>query len=349
MSMCLQHQITCFTVFVPQALYIGTTRGQVFSLDPATLQPQIYVHHPAPPPTAGSSSSRSTHANNTPQPNLQHAAATQSRQPHLHPELSPASQPIMISLPGPDPALPSAITCLAVNRDFLFVTVLGGEGGMLYAHGSVGVATLRHTHTVSGCGSHEVTAAEIGGRDHSTLMLATADAALHTCSLPDRAATPHSARHSTATHSSLSLEIPALRAVQMSEYHTGSVTALVAIAPCASYPSGHTFMSAGTDGSLRLWDGPTGKQLACRTFSSAQSTLASSTTQPLVAVGSETGVLRLVCVGGGGGGARALQVTQRLRLHSGSIIALAFNPTGDMLACVGQDLRVWFMAIHAKG
>ncbi|MEW5311891.1 MAG: hypothetical protein WDW38_003568 [Sanguina aurantia] len=345
-------QVACHA-WAPNALYIGTTRGQVFSLDPATLQPQTYVHHPAPPPTAGSSSSssRSTHnANNTPQPSPQQAAAPQPRQPHLHPELSPTAQPIMISLPGPDPALPSAITCLAVNRDFLFVTVLGGEGGMLYSHGCVGVATLRRTHTVLGCGSHEVTAAEIGGRDHSTLMLATADAGLHTCSLPDRAATPDSARPSTTTHSPPPLaEVPTLRAVQMAEYHTGCVTALVAIAPCASYPSGHTFMSAGSDGSLRLWDGPTGKQLACRTFSSAQGTLASSATQPLVAVGSETGVLRLVCVGGGGGGSRALQVTQRLRLHSGSIIALAFNPTGDMLACVGQDLRVWFLAIHAKG
>ncbi|MEW5304197.1 MAG: hypothetical protein WDW36_006825 [Sanguina aurantia] len=339
--------------WAPNALYIGTTRGQVFSLDPATLQPQTYVHHPAPPPTAGSSSSssRSTHnANNTPQPSPQQAAAPQPRQPHLHPERSPTAQPIMISLPGPDPALPSAITCLAVNRDFLFVTVLGGEGGSLYSHGCVGVATFRRTHTVAGCGSHGVTAAEIGGRDHSTLMLATADAGLHTCSLPDRAATPDSARPSTTTHSPPPLaEVPTLRAVQMAEYHTGCVTALVAIAPCASYPSGHTFMSAGSDGSLRLWDGPTGKQLACRTFSSAQGTLASSATQPLVAAGSQTGVLRLVCVGGGGGGSRALQVTQRLRLHGGSIVALAFNPTGDMLACVGQDLRVWFLAIHAKG
>lgn len=250
----------------------------------------------------------------------------------------------MLSLPGPDPSLPSPVTCIALNRDFLFVSVLGAEGGAMFTHGCSGVC-FRQTHAVSGCGSHDVTAAEIGGRNHATLMLATADATLHTCGLQDASATHGAPANSTISGDNVSV----LRAVQMSEFHTGSVTALVTIAPCGSYPTGHTFLSTGTDGSLRLWDGPTGRQLACRTFSSAQSTLASSPTQPLVAVGSQTGVLRLVCVGNGAAGTRVLQVTQRLRLHASNIVALAFSPTGDILACVGQDLRVWFMAIHSKG
>lgn len=84
-------------------------------------------------------------------------------------------------------------------------------------------------------------------------------------------------------------------AVPLAEAHSGSVSAL------ATHPSREgAVLSCGADGTLRLWDlaaagGP--RCEARRTFSSAQTVVATCPARELIAVGSETGVLR--CVTGG--------------------------------------------------
>ena len=81
--------------------------------------------------------------------------------------------------------------------------------------------------------------------------------------------------------------------IVLSESHAGSISAL------AAHPSRDgVLLSCGADGSLRQWElagGGAAGGACCssrRTFSSAQTAIATCPARELVAVGSETGVLR---------------------------------------------------------
>lgn len=152
------------------------------------------------------------------------------------------------------------------------------------------------------------------------------------------------------------------------EAHAGAIHAL------ATHPSQPgRFLSCGSDGVLRVWEivgaqyqqqqtkgGNVRKQginqtpamvptiapkcIDRRTFSSAQTALAASSTHLLAAVGSEGGVVRIISLEEVGG-PRPLSVVFRRRLHSSSVIALAFSPDGQWLASAGKDGAVSFISI----
>jgi hypothetical protein len=137
--------------------------------------------------------------------------------------------------------------------------------------------------------------------------------------------------------------------------------------------------------------GPPVVQVACRAFSSALTALAVAPPSApcgalMSAVGSETGVLRLVTLPSApappstgssplhsrrshvamdgpenappspGVSApdklssnKTMRVTWRRRLHTGGITAVAFSPDGSMLASAGKDNCIWFLSLNHDG
>jgi hypothetical protein len=86
-------------------------------------------------------------------------------------------------------------------------------------------------------------------------------------------------------------KVPAVTGSVLVDAHVGPVTGMV------PHPSSAAVISCGEDGSMRVWDGPTGKVQACRVCPAALTCIAAAPYgMPILAVGSQTGALRLVGV-----------------------------------------------------
>lgn len=126
------------------------------------------------------------------------------------------------------------------------------------------------------------------------------------------------------------------------EAHTGAVAAM------RTHPTlrGHV-VSCGADGTLRVWDTEAGSCVSRRTFSSAQTAMGCCPGRPLLALGSETGVIRLVSLAPDA--ARPLQVVFRKRLHTAAVQDIVFSDTGEWMATAGKDRNLCFTLLHEQG
>lgn len=113
----------------------------------------------------------------------------------------------------------------------------------------------------------------------------------------------------------------------LADCHAGEITG---VAPLPGAPG--QLLSAGTDGSLRVWDAAAGGQLVGRAdCPGAQLTaLAACGARAVAAVGSAAGVLRLV----GTGDVRRLPLLWRGRVCEGPVAAAAFSADGSLLAAL---------------
>ncbi|GAX77753.1 hypothetical protein CEUSTIGMA_g5196.t1 [Chlamydomonas eustigma] len=133
------------------------------------------------------------------------------------------------------------------------------------------------------------------------------------------------------------------------EAHAGDVTGM------APHPGREgAVLSCGVDGTVRVWNlvSSPGLPPQCRcesrrTFSSAQTAIATSQKYPVAAIGSETGVLRLVSLSETS--TRALQVTFRCRLHTSSIRCIIFSPCGKWVATTGDDKHIYLTLLKDHG
>ncbi|GBF90834.1 cilia- and flagella-associated protein [Raphidocelis subcapitata] len=110
----------------------------------------------------------------------------------------------------------------------------------------------------------------------------------------------------------------------LADCHAGSVMGLARLPGAAG-----RVLSAGEDGSLRLWDAAGGGQLVGRRDcpGAALTSLAAAARAPLAAVGSAAGVLRLVSTADG-----RLPLVWRGRIARHAVAAVAFSQSGGVLA-----------------
>lgn len=274
------------------------------------------------------------------------------------------------------------VTCLSVSRDLVAV---GGQGAVhWYSHAKQGApapalycqSDLGPASTALGC--------DMGGNNHASTALGMSDgrvAVLMVEPMPPGWGLPPEASSSAARPDSPPLPdaygaygglsspkrrppsapkpqvapplAPAPSLHVLTQSHVGQVAGMVPA------PWGQGLLSCGADGSLRVWSAGSGEVLASRTFSSALTGLAvtaggrqQGAAPPLAAVGSETGVLRLVALPEPGESESEpfeLKVTWRRRLHTGPLHSLAFSPDGSMLVTAGRDNSLWFLSIHRDG
>ncbi|KAK9814504.1 hypothetical protein WJX72_006907 [[Myrmecia] bisecta] len=205
----------------------------------------------------------------------------------------------------------ACVSSLAVNRQYV---VAGGHSPAVrwFTHGGEGQQMQSVRDTELSVAS--VACIAFGGATHSHLAVGSGEASLHVCS---------------SQEGSDELEVRLL-----GEYHAGAVTGAGGLA------DGHQVATCSQDGSLRLWNTTTHRCTARRTFSAAQRCLATSMATRLVALGSETGVVRLLDAS-----ATGVPVVWRSRLHSAPVTALAFNSFATLLASVSDDRRVYFTSI----
>lgn len=174
----------------------------------------------------------------------------------------------------------SAVSAICVSRDH--VVVVGSEPIVRwFTHATRGFAPgadlqpqkqpfeLCAEHGFGGASSPA--AMDLGGDQFGVLVFGSTDGSISVAELEP----------STG-------EVRAM-AVPILEAHSGTISAL-----CPHPSREGAVLSCGHDGSLRLWDlhGGGGACVARRTFSSAQTSLASCPSREMVAVGSENGVLR---------------------------------------------------------
>ena len=302
------------------------------------------------------------------------------------------------------------VTSLAVNRDLVAVGGTEGVAWLTHARGSGedGVRPQLFMRFETGpAGS--VTGLCYGGSQHTSVVAGVADGRVLILDPPAAPPPPlpaslrasladdsrpssrqhHSAgdgegegpsplQHTPYQHSLEEMQALAASASRrvgsrvLVDGHVGAVAALV------PHPvGGPAAVSAGADGTLRVWDASPesggGAAVARRAFAAGLMCLAASPVGlPLVAVGSETGVLRLVVLPstndgasdrgatpeggidsrasvtpptGGSRASRDFRVSWRRRLHKGALRSAAFSPDGWMLATAGADGLVWFLSI----
>lgn len=232
----------------------------------------------------------------------------------------------------------------------------GGGGGMGRAHSLPPHATaLEFSHEVwltrGGAKGVAVSSADVGGGDHATLLLGCPDGTLYRAAVaPHKGAGP-------ATRAGYTLATPLM------DCHVGRISGVV------PHPGGGAFVSSGADGSLRVWGAADGSLLAKRSFGSVQCAIAAASPgAAMVAVGSETGVVRVVTLPpapdpdafhGSSPGAQGvstsasalnapLRVLFRRRLHAGPVDALIFSPDNELIASAGRDGTVWLLSLSAR-
>ncbi|KXZ48050.1 hypothetical protein GPECTOR_30g145 [Gonium pectorale] len=164
-----------------------------------------------------------------------------------------ASSVLLTDTVGPG----AGVAALALNRDHVAVT--GTDGS---------VHVWSQTPLVGGCGppafSHEVwlgrggatgvavSAAEVGGPEHATLILGCPDGTLFRAGIA-----PH-AGAGVAARAGYTLATPA------ADFHVGR------LAGVAAHPAGGAFVTAGADGSVRMWGAADGALLGRKALGSAQ-------------------------------------------------------------------------------
>ncbi|KAA6420486.1 MAG: hypothetical protein FRX49_09647 [Trebouxia sp. A1-2] len=206
------------------------------------------------------------------------------------------------------------IEALAVNKDCVAVA---GHCPIirLFSHSDKG-GSLSLLHELDLC-VVGISSLAFGGTHHTSLAVGSMEATTHMVQL---------------THSDDGLPQPP-QVSQLGQYHVGKVHASGAL------PDSRHIATAGEDGSIRLWNVYTHRCTAKRTFSSAQLCLASSMKTSLVALGSDSGVVRLIDAA-----APSLTVVFRARLCEGPITCMAFSPDAKALAVVAGN-RVWFVGL----
>ncbi|GLC44558.1 hypothetical protein PLESTM_001613000 [Pleodorina starrii] len=322
------HEVTAHA-WSPHGLYVGTSGGALALLDIATMAPAavgVAATAAAPPPRGGGGAGGS-------------AAGA-----------APPGQPVLVlDASGPG----AGVSALALNRDH--VAVCGTDGSVhVFSHTpvAVGQGPPAFSHEVwlarGGASGVPVSSAECGGADHAMLVLGCPDGTIYRAAMGPHTGAGVTARAGYTT------------ATQIADYPVGRLAGIV------PHPGGGAFLTAGADGSVRLWAVEDGQLLARKALSSAQCALAAAAPGAgLAAVGSETGVVRVLVLpqvpapGGGeaattaAAGAAAppalqLRVMYRRRLHTGPIDALAFSPNNDLLLSAGRDGTVWLLALDAR-
>jgi WD40 repeat protein len=208
------------------------------------------------------------------------------------------------------------VSCIAVNADAVVVCSGTSDPMRWLSRGGAGAKQLRPLGQVPG--TNGAVWAELGGPLHRDALVSTRDGCLLMVSqLPPPPSKQGAAGGAAA---------PAVE--PLADCHAGAITGLAALPGGAG-----KLLSAGEDGSLRVWDAEAGGQLAGRRdFAGARLTAvaAASGRRALAAVGSGSGVLRVVSTAEH----RSLPVLWRGRLGRGPLTALALSTDDGLLAAV---------------
>lgn len=164
-----------------------------------------------------------------------------------------------------------------------------------------------------------VACASFGGSDMDTLLVSLADGRL-------LAAPSFSTQH----------QAPEFTMVM--DVHAGPITGLGPVF------DGRTFVSSGSDGTLRTWDLTTGQPLSKVQLGGPLTAMASLPARGLVAVGSALGQIRVLSLADPSGPV----VVFRRRIHTAPVTRLCFSPLGDSLASASKDRRLFFTSLGAS-
>ncbi|KAG2447457.1 hypothetical protein HYH02_007780 [Chlamydomonas schloesseri] len=321
-------EVTCHC-WGPAGLYAGTSTGGLVLLDPATMAP-LQLHAGA-GGAAGEGAAGGSGGTASPTPGASSGGAASGGVPAVVPDAVASG---------------AAVTALALNRDLVAVAAADGSvrvftalpAGPAAAAAATGPPSLSHEVWLGRAGPARgmaVASAECGGGDHATLLLGCPDGTVYRAPLAPK-------QGGGATHSALVVDC-----------HTGRLAGVV------PHPGGGAFVTTGSDGSVRVWSATDGALLGRKQLSSAQTALAAAAPgASLVAVGSETGVVRVMVLPPATSAASAaasdaplpaLRVLFRQRLHSSPVDVLVFSPANDLLLSAGRDGNAWLCSVDARG
>jgi len=215
----------------------------------------------------------------------------------------------------------SSITCVAVNADAVVVCSGGSKQPLRWFSraGGGGTTSPRQLQELRQAGQVLGTAGavsvELGGPLLRDALVTTQDSCILLISpLPPPASSPSSAA--------------APQVEPLADWHAGCITGVVPLPG-----SGGKLLSGGVDGCVRVWDASAGWQLVGRRdFVGAKLTsITACDKRALIAVGSSSGVLRLV---GTAADASSLPVLWRGRIARGPLTAVSFAPGGSLVAAL---------------
>ncbi len=126
------------------------------------------------------------------------------------------------------------------------------------------------------------------------------------------------------------------------DYHKGDITGI----DC--FPFQHYAATCGNDGSVRIWDyskSAKGNFVVSKfQFDSALSSIAINRRSHLVAVGSNTGVIRIMEAHN----VKRPLLLHKVRIHSDKVTALKFDTKGKYLATGGLDCKVCLIDVSTS-